>query len=123
MGGERAVRILRPPRRPLFPLAGKRPEGPAKPRAFEEWKALLRWGKLPEEEAKVAGFHLRLAREEAGLTQAQLALRLGITQQAVARTERWSSNPTWALLRSWARACGCDLVLELVRREPGQTQR
>ena len=119
MGREKAVRTFRPPDRPLFPAKGERPRGARKPRDFAEWKALRRWDKLPEEEKAVAGFLLRLARDEAGLTQAQLAHRLGISQQAVARTERWSSNPTWTLLRAWTEACGRALVIELARLERG----
>ena len=117
MGREETVRVFRPPDKPLLPRMGKRPGGPGKPRDFTEWKALRRWGRLPEAEAGVAGYLLRLAREDAGLTQAQLARRLGISQQAVARVERWSSNPTCALLRAWAGACGRTLLIELVNRD------
>jgi DNA-binding XRE family transcriptional regulator len=119
VGRKGIVRVFKPPDKPLLPLSEKRPRGAGKPRDFEEWKALRRWGKLPPAEAGVAGYLLRLAREDAGLTQAKLALRLGITQQAVARAERWQSNPTCTLLRSWAEACGRVLVIELVSREGG----
>jgi DNA-binding XRE family transcriptional regulator len=82
-----------------------------RPRAFLEWSTLRRWGKLPDREAQVPGYLLRCARESAGLTQVQLAEQLGITQQAVARAERWSSNPTVAFMRRWTRACGRRLEL------------
>ena len=82
-----------------------------RPRAFLEWKTLRGWGKLPDREAEVPGYLLRIARESAGLTQAQLAEQMGITQQAVARAERWASNPTIAFMRRWARACGRSLEL------------
>ena len=82
-----------------------------RPRAFLEWRTLRRWGKLPDREAQVAGYLLRTARESAGFTQAQLADQLRITQQAVARAERWSSNPTVTFMRRWARACGQSLEL------------
>ena len=85
-----------------------------RPRAFLEWQKLRDWGKLPDREADVSGYLLRVARESAGLTQAQLAEVLGITQQAVARAERWSSNPTVGLIRRWARACGKRLELQLL---------
>jgi ribosome-binding protein aMBF1 (putative translation factor) len=84
-----------------------------KPREFEEWKALVSWGRLPEWEERSAGYRLRLARENAGLTQAELAARLGVTQQAVARAERWDSNPTVKVLAAWADALGVRLELEL----------
>ena len=78
----------------------------------------LRPGILPEgfiypKEYRPVRDLLRQAREEAGLTQVGLARRLGITQQAVGRAERWSSNPTWALIRTWAEACGRTLHIEL----------
>jgi len=38
-------------------------------------------------------YSIRRSRERAGLTQAELAARLGTTQSAVARLERPSSNP------------------------------
>ncbi len=59
------------------------------------------------------GYLLRTAREMAGLTQAKLAEKLGITQQAVARAERWGSNPTVDLMNRWAKACGQRLEIRL----------
>lgn len=84
-----------------------------RPRHFAEWRTLRRWGKLPPWEEEVAGYLLRLAREDAGLTQAALAERLGVSQQAVAQAERWSANPTVELLRRWAEACGLTLRIAL----------
>ncbi|MFV2073723.1 MAG: helix-turn-helix domain-containing protein [Thermoanaerobaculales bacterium] len=85
-----------------------------RPRAFLEWRKLREWGKLPDREADVAGYLLRAARENAGLSQTRLAAKLGVTQQAVARAERWSSNPTVGFIRRWARACGGRLDLRLL---------
>ena len=86
-----------------------------RPRRFLEWKTLRSWGKLPDREACVSGFLLRDARESAGLTQAQLAEKLEVTQQAVARAERWGSNPTVGFIRRWAKACGTRLEFRLLR--------
>lgn len=82
-----------------------------RPRAFIEWKQLRKWGKLPDREARIPGYLLRIAREEAKLTQTRLAELLGITQQAVARAEKWGSNPTVGLMERWARACGRQLEI------------
>ena len=71
-----------------------------RPRIYEEWSALRRWGRLPAEEALVVGYLLREAREAAGLNQSELAARLGSTQQAVSQAERWTSNPTIELVRN-----------------------
>jgi len=84
-----------------------------KPRSYTEWKFLQAWGKLPQWELEPAGFVLRLARENAGLTQAQIAGRLGCSQQAVAQAERWDSNPTVRFLREWERATGGKLSVEV----------
>lgn len=84
-----------------------------RPRDWEKWKTLRRWGKLPPWEELPVGYLLREAREEAGLTQKELADRLGCTQQAVARAERWESNPTVKLLRAWAEATGRRLEIRL----------
>jgi DNA-binding XRE family transcriptional regulator len=86
-----------------------------RPRGYEEWSALRRWGRLRPGEQRVAGYLLRQAREEAGLSQAELARRLGRTQQAISQAERWSSNPTLALLEEWAAATGCELIVALRR--------
>ncbi|MEW6338817.1 MAG: helix-turn-helix transcriptional regulator [Acidobacteriota bacterium] len=83
----------------------------SRPRAFAEWRTLRRWKKLPAWEKEVAGYLLRSLREDARLTQSELAGRLGVSQQAVAQTERWSANPTVALMRRWAEACGAALEL------------
>ena len=85
-----------------------------RPRAYEEWKALREWGRLPEWEPLRAGYELRAAREAAGITQAELAARLAVSQQAVARVERAGSNPTAALLEAWSRVLGARVRLEIV---------
>jgi transcriptional regulator with XRE-family HTH domain len=61
---------------------------------------------LPTAERHEPGYLLRQAREAAGLTQAQLAARLGCSQQAVSQAERWGSNPTFELVAAWADATG-----------------
>jgi ribosome-binding protein aMBF1 (putative translation factor) len=84
-----------------------------RPRSFTEWRTLRRWGKLPPWETDLPGFLLREARHGAGLSQRMLADRLGITQQAVSRAERWESNPTFNLMRRWLAVCGFQLEIRL----------
>lgn len=85
-----------------------------RPRDYLEWKTLRRWGKLPYWEDIFPGYVLREARERAGLTQSQMAEKLGCSQQAVAQAERPQSNPTVAFLKAWADAVGerLQIVLE-----------
>lgn len=54
---------------------------------------------------------LRSARAQAGLTQAELAARLGVSQSAIAKLERQGSNPTVETLDRTLRATGHRLQL------------
>ena len=116
MGGSGTLKSYAAPARPV--LAGL-PRGLVRrrPRRFAEWKALRRWGKLPSWEPEPVGYLLRLARERAGLTQGELAQRLGSSQQAVAQAERWQGNPTADFMRRWASACGARLEIEIYSPE------
>lgn len=58
------------------------------------------------------------ARRRAGLTQADLARRLAISQAAVAQLERSDSNPRLATLDRALRATGVELVIATRRRRP-----
>src|SRR3990172_471954 len=64
------------------------------------------------------------ARAEAGLTQAELAERIGTTQSAVARMETaiGKHSPSIATLKRYASALGYRLQLRLVKA-PGLTTR
>ena len=56
---------------------------------------------------------MREARRRAGLTQRELALRLGTTQSAVARLERGGEDPSYQRVIEAVRACGIELVPRL----------
>jgi transcriptional regulator with XRE-family HTH domain len=57
------------------------------------------------------------ARAAAGITQAQIAERIGTTQSAVARLEsgRGKHSPSLTTLQKYAHALGCRLELRLVK--------
>jgi ribosome-binding protein aMBF1 (putative translation factor) len=61
---------------------------------------------------------LLTARKEAGLTQAQVAERMGTTASAVARLEgaivREKHSPTFSTLKKYAKACGKSLRIAFV---------
>lgn len=61
---------------------------------------------------------VRRARRDAGLTQEQLARRMGVSQAAMARLERAGSNPTVRTLERVLRATGRELELRLARPRP-----
>lgn len=58
------------------------------------------------------------AREQAGLTQAEVAERMGTKAPAVARLEagggRGGHSPSLATLRKYAHAVGCQLEIRMV---------
>jgi transcriptional regulator with XRE-family HTH domain len=62
---------------------------------------------------------LKDARLQAGLTQAELARRLGVSQAAVAKLERPGANPTVDTLDNALWATGHRLSLEASVRRPG----
>ncbi len=72
--------------------------------------------RLEREETALLDALLR-ARQEAGLTQAQVAERMGTQAPAVARLERalatGKHSPSVATLRKYVKACGKRLVLQV----------
>lgn len=57
------------------------------------------------------------ARAAAGLTQSEVAQRIGTTQSAIARLESGSGrhSPSIATLQRYANALGCKLKIKLVK--------
>lgn len=62
-------------------------------------------------DAAAVGQRLRALRCEAGLTQSDLALRLGTTQSAVARLEGGRQRLSLAALQRAAAELGCGVTL------------
>jgi transcriptional regulator with XRE-family HTH domain len=61
---------------------------------------------------------IREARLRAGLTQRELAERLGTTQSSIARWEAGRARPSAEALGAIARACGLELRVSLVEPDP-----
>jgi ribosome-binding protein aMBF1 (putative translation factor) len=55
------------------------------------------------------------ARQQAGLTQAEIAARMGTTQSVVARLENARHMPTFNLVSRYAAAIGRRVDIQLVR--------
>ena len=72
--------------------------------------------RIEREEAVLLDALLK-ARQEAGLTQAQVAERMGTQAPAVARLERalatGKHSPSVSTLRKYVKACGKRLVLQV----------
>ena len=62
-------------------------------------------------------FALADARHAAGLTQADVAKRMGTSQAAVARLEAGRVKPTWATIERYANAVGRRPVVTMLAAE------
>jgi transcriptional regulator with XRE-family HTH domain len=60
---------------------------------------------------------IREARLKAGLTQRELAGRLGRERAQVARWETGGQEPSYANLRAVVEACGYSISVEIVERD------
>ncbi|WP_420125991.1 helix-turn-helix domain-containing protein [Longimicrobium sp.] len=59
------------------------------------------------------GVMLKVARQDAGLTQAEVASRLGTHKSAISRMENHAEDIRLSTLQRYAEAVGCILALEL----------
>ncbi len=86
-----------------------------KARALKRADVKAEYDQLNEEFALLDEF--LKARAAAGITQAEVAERIGTTQSAVARLESGSGmhSPALSTLQKYARALGCRLELRLVK--------
>lgn len=62
--------------------------------------------------------HLRELREELGLTQAEVARRMGRHQSVVSTLERLGSDPRWSSLRRYAGALGVFIEHRIEMPDP-----
>ena len=73
------------------------------------------WDALEEEYGALS--EMLKARKQAGLTQEQIAYRMGTTKSAVSRLEASmrseARSPSFATLRKYAHACGRRLVIRM----------
>jgi DNA-binding XRE family transcriptional regulator len=65
------------------------------------------------------------ARSAAGLTQAEVASRMGVSQPVLARIEsslgKKDHSPSLHTLRRYAKACGMKLVIQMVKPQTGHS--
>ncbi len=87
-----------------------------KARALERPDVKSEYDQLDEEFSFLDEF--LKARSSAGITQAEVAERIGTTQSAIARLEsgRGKHSPSLATLQKYAGALGCRLELRLISK-------
>lgn len=103
--------------------------------ALEGWlEAHLEYGDAPPRPAPHRGvpiqvrprldiaMQLRWLREDLGLTQRELATRLGVSQQQIAKLENPEGNPTIGTLEAIASKAGAQLVVQLGYQQAGKTR-
>jgi HTH-type transcriptional regulator/antitoxin HipB len=97
-------------------LTGKSRGGLRRTRRYEDLKAeLLRDPEVKAEyDALEAAYQVACRRIALGLTQAELAERVGTKQPGISRLESGSSNATLDLLQRVAEALNCRLDIRLV---------
>jgi transcriptional regulator with XRE-family HTH domain len=69
------------------------------------------------------GHLLTIAREDAKLTQAQVAERLGTHRSAISRMENHADDIRLSTLQRYAQAMGCVLKLELMPESEGTVEK
>ena len=82
-------------------------------KAMREDAAYRREYEALEEETTLIGAMLD-ARQRAGLTQAQVAERMGVKQPVVAKLEGGKSNVSFDTLKRYAHATGCKVKVEFL---------
>lgn len=70
----------------------------------------------------MSGSLVREARKRAGLTQTELAERLGKTQSEIGRWERGDVKPSLETVRSVIRACGLEVTIGLAESDDSLTR-
>jgi transcriptional regulator with XRE-family HTH domain len=87
-----------------------------KARALKRDDVKAEYDRLDEEFAFLDEF--LKARSSAGITQAEVAQRIGTTQSVIARLEsgRGKHSPSVATLQKYAHALGCRLELRLINK-------
>ena len=82
----------------------------------------IRYTEGMDPETVTAGALLRQARKRAGLSQAELASRAGVTQSVISAYESGHRQPSIPALARLIEAAGSELTLGL-RRQPGRLRR
>lgn len=62
---------------------------------------------------------LLFMRKKSGLTQDEIAKKMGTQKSNISRLEKGSSNPSWKTLQNYAHACGFEIHMEVHETKKG----
>lgn len=62
-------------------------------------------------------------RKKAGLTQDEVARKMGTQKGNISRLEQGSSNPSWKTIQNYAHACGFEISMKFKTRSSQQKHR
>jgi transcriptional regulator with XRE-family HTH domain len=62
-------------------------------------------------------------RQKSGLTQDEVAKKMGTQKGNISRLEKGSSNPSWKTIQNYAHACGFEISMKIKTMSPHQKQR
>lgn len=86
---------------------------PPRPKARRRAPTGARLWHVAVDPALAVAVQIRIARDDAQLSQAELAAKAGVSQQQIAKLERPGENPTIATLKKVANALGVALDVRL----------
>ena len=86
----------------------------------EIWENGMEVGKVENDILDEMGYTLTLARENAEITQKELAKKTGINQANISKIERGIANPSLATLKRLATGMGMQLKIEFVPTQISQ---
>jgi predicted RNase H-like HicB family nuclease/DNA-binding XRE family transcriptional regulator len=86
-------------------------DAPDKPRARRRAPPRHKLWQIHVEPALSTVLHLRWARQAAGLSQAELAARVGVSQQQIAKLENPDENPTLRTVARVSKALGLEMSI------------
>ncbi len=82
-----------------------------KNKAFQNPEVKREYGQLAAEFELIDA--LLAMRKKSGLTQDEIAQKMGTQRSNISRLEKGSGNPSWKTLKNYAHACGCEIFMKV----------
>ena len=81
-----------------------------KNKAFQNKEVRAEYEKLDSEFDLIDA--LLTVRKKSGLTQEEVAKKMGTKKGNISRLEKGGANPSWKTLQNYANACGYEIVIK-----------